>query len=298
MKKLILCTLLCLCLALCTACTKKGSDSGNFGEDVGTLPAIEDEEKGAADIKDDNSDDKEGDDWSVTAVSYEDYSIRLATAELAPEGDFNYSFASDWGDMTSTYNLSIVDDKGNEEVVATLNFGYYGESWVPTDEDCTVIGHKGSTWLFNIFYDVGSSATFLYNIAMDTLTPFEEGAWVSEDHVNDDYILATSLAFGAGDLISMYIYDWDGDLLYARDDVLGAEIAQGRIYTVSYEGDRYVIYGMNYPDFSQESLCTMKISADGYLWLQSDGVHFTYPDENYNWGEEVMSFDNLHDVGI
>lgn len=169
--------------------------------------------------------------------------------------------------------LMLVDTKsGIKQTVMRLTLKYDDGYYPPGDDDATIIGNSGDTWLFYTFSGAGKSSAFLYTIHTNKLVVLESGTPVWD--ISNDILIGQSLAYGVGDPTSLYAYNWNGDLLYSKEELCGQSIlVDGWIYFITYdisdESCMYEVHRMKSSGTDIQKLCYIKIPSQdySYLWL-------------------------------
>ena len=192
--------------------------------------------------------------------------------------------------------LILLDNKNNtKETIAQITLKY-NPGYSPKDSDITIVGNNDDTWLFYSFSGAGKCSAFLYTIHTNTLTILEDSPvnW----HITDDIIIGTTISFAVGNEVSMIAYDWDGNILYKKENILsGTTVKDGWLFfakpTYNENKTIYEIYKMK-PDGTDEQLvCFIEASNNSYLGIDGDNIIWYDHDTDYK-----MSLSKTHNVTL
>lgn len=193
--------------------------------------------------------------------------------------------------------LLLVDSKsGAKETIARITLKYENGYYPPKDDDATIIGNNDDTWLFYTFSGAGKCSTFLYTIHTNKLSILKDAPvdW----HITNNILIGTTIAFAVGDEISLFAYDWTGNVLYSKAGLLaGTTVKDGWIYfskpTSSKNKTIYKIYKMKIDGTNEKQICSIEASSGSYLSVDGDNIIW------YDEGKEnKMSLYNPYDVTL
>lgn len=193
--------------------------------------------------------------------------------------------------------LLLVDSKsGAKETIARITLKYENGYYPPKDDDATIVGNNDDTWLFYTFSGAGKCSTFLYTIHTNKLSILKDAPvdW----HITNNILIGTTIAFAVGDEISLFAYDWTGNVLYSKEELLaGTTVKDGWIYfsksTSSKNKTIYKIYKMKIDGTNEKQICSIEASSGGYLSVDGDNIIW------YDEGKEnKMSLYNPYDVTL
>lgn len=193
--------------------------------------------------------------------------------------------------------LLLVDSKsGAKETIARITLKYENGYYPPKDDDATIVGNNDDTWLFYTFSGAGKCSTFLYTIHTNKLSILKDAPvdW----HITNNILIGTTIAFAVGDEISLFAYDWTGNVLYSKEGLLaGTTVKDGWIYfskpTSCKNKTIYKIYKMKIDGTNEKQICSIEASSGSYLSVDGDNIIW------YDEGKEnKMSLYNPYDVTL
>lgn len=218
-----------------------------------------------------------------------------------PDGCNNKFFIYDKDMMSSDkkatylFGITYTDEQSKQtDTVAVISADYdaqYGVSFLNAE----IIASNQESVIFEVGYPpTYDTFSYLYNMKTDELMALQE------DHLSghiwyvfDDMFLCTTQTLAVGMQCTLYAYNWDGDLLYAYENILaGYTVIDGWVYFA----DEVVIS-------EDEKLCTAyRMKLDGtektevYSVNLPEGTDFVVLDDGKaHWwenGEEKVY--NLH----
>ena len=210
---------------------------------------------------------------------------------------------SDNGPNTKNRDLGImlIDKQNNiKETLARITFKYE-MGYSPQDNDATIVGHNGDTWLFYAFCGAGKCSTFLYTIHTNKLNQLY-GSPVEFD-INDDIIMGSSLRLDVSEPFRLFAYDWSGKNLYIKENVSGGfSIKDGWLFFMRAEmqSDKYVykLYKNKLRSSKEKVVCTIEIPPNGFLYIDKHSIQRGFWSYSDGEPQKIMSLSNPHNVTI
>lgn len=184
---------------------------------------------------------------------------------------------------------------GIRETIACITLKYEEEYLMSEQEDeiAYIDGNNGDTWLFNTATGPGKFSSFMYTIHTNKLFVLENAPirW----YVSDEILIGETVTFAVGDICTIYAYDWEGDLLYSKENVLGGKtVKEGWLYFAkeTYHGEKslYEIYKVQLDGQKEERICMIETKS-GCVVIDGDYIRWWE-----NGQDKKMSLYEPHDV--
>lgn len=152
----------------------------------------------------------------------------------------------------TVFGITILNAKNSKsETLAVFN-AENSTTEIPGEVDAKIIDYHKDSILFEVYYPpVGDAVSYMYKahtkelieLQKDTLKP--GGQW----HIAEDIIIGGTQALSVDQEINLYAYNWKGDLLYTRENILPEyTISKGWLYYAEVNEQEaqsdYVVYKM------------------------------------------------------
>lgn len=143
-------------------------------------------------------------------------------------------------------------------------------------------------------------SSFMYTIHTNTLQVLENSPihW----YITDNVLLGTTLTFAVTERVMLYAYDWDGNILYSKADLVcgsGMSVIDDWVYfgievSNADAEHTYNIYKMRIDGAEEQLVCA--ITTAGCIWFEEDKIICEYKDSNDDWQYHEMSLYNPCDI--
>ncbi len=220
--------------------------------------------------------------------------------------EFNDLKSADYFDFNA--GIVLVDNKTQEKTLISIIKLKGVNEWNFTESDLDLVGRHFDKLLISAYYGPGQNVSFIYDVFKNSIEELSSGLTFgaySNGYLDcsEDFIFASPKAYDVESFVTLYWYDWNGNVIYQISNASSMFTDDKLLYMIREEDENsraFKIYSSDYDGKNAVLMSTIKgensyKSMYCFFWDENE-IKYGFTDQDGNNKEESMSLKDMHDV--
>lgn len=203
--------------------------------------------------------------------------------------EFNDLKSADYFDFNA--GIVLVDNKTQEKTLISIIKLKGVNEWNFTESDLDLVGRHFDKLLISAYYGPGQNVSFIYDVFKNSIEELSSGLTFgaySNGYLDcsEDFIFASPKAYDVESFVTLYWYDWNGNVIYQISNASSMFTDDKLLYMIREEDENsraFKIYSSDYDGKNAVLMSTIKgeniyKSMRCYFWDENEIKYgFTEP---------------------